>query len=222
MPCARRPCTYAWTRRATAPGSSPNERVLMIGLSGLLFRSASGAKLTWMPTARGDLEAGVVERGEAAREPGDDELADLLARRQRREQGIRRRGGGCRVRGRNYWRGPGGPYGRRAGATQQQTENQELMRAHHVIVLGLIGCSPAAGQVRPGIDVLLSDSVQLVAGKRVVLLTNHTGVDATGHRDVDRLYGHSAIRLPALFSPEHGFRGLEHGPGLPDAVDPAP
>jgi len=90
-----------------------------------------------------------------------------------------------------------------------------------VIVLGLIGCSPAAGQVRPGIDVLLTDSVQLVAGKRVVLLTNHTGVDRAGRRDVDRLYGDTAIRLTALFSPEHGFRGLEDRPGLPDAVDSA-
>src|SRR3989442_11029740 len=95
------------------------------------------------------------------------------------------------------------------------------MRAHHVIVLALIGCSQATGQVRPGIDVLLSDSLHLVAGKRVVLLTTHTGVDAAGHRDVDRLYGHTAIRLTALFSPEHGFRGLEDRPGLPDAVDSA-
>src|SRR6267143_2761172 len=95
------------------------------------------------------------------------------------------------------------------------------MRAHHVIVLALIGCSPATGQVRSGIDVLLSDSVQLVAGKRVVLLTNHTGVDRAGRRDVDRLFGHSVIRLTALFSPEHGFRGLEDRSGLPDAVDSA-
>src|SRR5213078_3318556 len=49
----------------------------------------------------------------------------------------------------------------------------------------------------------------------------HTGVDAAGHRDVDVLSGHTAIRLTALFSPEHGFRGLEDRPGLPDAVDSA-
>ena len=90
-----------------------------------------------------------------------------------------------------------------------------------MIVLALVGCSPAAGQVRPGIDVLLSDSVHLVAGKRVVLLTNHTGVDRSGRRDVDVIYGHTAIRLTALFSPEHGFRGVEDRPGLPDAVDSA-
>ena len=75
--------------------------------------------------------------------------------------------------------------------------------------------------MRPGIDVLLTDSLHLVAGKRVVLLTNHTGIDRAGRRDVDVLYGHTALRLTALYSPEHGFRGLEDRPGLPDAVDSA-
>ena len=46
------PRTYAATSRATAWGDSPNERVLMIGLSGLLFTSATGEKLQWIPTAR--------------------------------------------------------------------------------------------------------------------------------------------------------------------------
>src|SRR3989441_2139555 len=95
------------------------------------------------------------------------------------------------------------------------------MRAHFLLALSLVACRPSAAQVRPGIDVLLSDSLHLVAGKRVVLLTNHTGVDHAGRRDVDRLYGDTAIRLTALFSPEHGFRGLEDRPGLPDAVDSA-
>ena len=33
-------------------GSSPNERTLMMGLSGLSFTSASGANIQWMPAAR--------------------------------------------------------------------------------------------------------------------------------------------------------------------------
>ena len=95
------------------------------------------------------------------------------------------------------------------------------MRAHFLLALSLVACRPSAAQVRPGIDVLLTDSAHLVAGKRVVLLTNHTGVDGAGRRDVDVLHGNTAIRLTALFSPEHGFRGLEDRPGLPDAVDSA-
>jgi uncharacterized protein YbbC (DUF1343 family) len=52
------------------------------------------------------------------------------------------------------------------------------------------------------------------------LLSNHTGVDREGRRDVDRLR-EAHVRVVALFSPEHGFRGTEDRPALPDAVDAA-
>jgi uncharacterized protein YbbC (DUF1343 family) len=97
------------------------------------------------------------------------------------------------------------------------------MRSHGLWLLGLIGCGgpPAAqAQVRPGIEVLLGDSVHLVLGKRLGLLTNQTGVDRRGLRDADLLIARG-LSLTALFSPEHGFRGLEDRPGLPDAIDSA-
>jgi uncharacterized protein YbbC (DUF1343 family) len=102
------------------------------------------------------------------------------------------------------------------------------MRAHHLIwiVCGL-GCSggapvTGAAQVRPGIEVLLSDSAHLIAGKRVGLLTNQTGRDRQGRRDVDLLRAApGGARLTVLYSPEHGFVGAEDRPGLPDAVDSA-
>ncbi len=79
--------------------------------------------------------------------------------------------------------------------------------------------SPAAVQVRPGIEVLLSDSARLIAGKRLGLLTNHTGIDRQGHRDVDLLRATHDARLTVLFSPEHGFLGREDRMGLPDGRD---
>lgn len=75
-------------------------------------------------------------------------------------------------------------------------------------------------QARPGIDVLLADSAHLIRGRRLALLTNHTGIDLAGRRDVDRLTA-GGYQLRALFSPEHGFLGTEDRPGLPDAVDSA-
>ena len=66
---------------------------------------------------------------------------------------------------------------------------------------------------------LLSDSVHLVAGKRLGLLSNHTGVDHLGRRDVDVLRTARDARLTVLFSPEHGFRGTEDRSGLPDGRD---
>jgi uncharacterized protein YbbC (DUF1343 family) len=99
------------------------------------------------------------------------------------------------------------------------------MRAHQFSrfwLLWLLVCpGPAAAQVRPGIEVLLTDSAHLVAGKRVGLLTNQTGVDRAGRRTVDLLRADPAVRLVMLFSPEHGFRGTEDRPGSGRTVDSA-
>ncbi len=96
------------------------------------------------------------------------------------------------------------------------------MRAHHLVwLLGSIACAaPTTAQVRPGIEVLVSDSAHLVQGKRLGLLSNHTGIDRQGRRDADVLIA-GGFRLIGLFSPEHGFRGTEDRSGLPDGVDSA-
>lgn len=62
------------------------------------------------------------------------------------------------------------------------------------------------GPVRPGIEVLLADSAHLVRGRRVGLVTNQTGIDSRGTSDVELMLA-QGVRLVALFSPEHGFRG---------------
>src|SRR2546425_13347206 len=104
------------------------------------------------------------------------------------------------------------------------------MRAHHLIWMvcgvccsaaggGRSRIAPAAAPVRSGLEVLLSDSAHLIAGKRLGLLTNNTGVDHLGRRNVDLLRTMHAARLTVLFSPEHGFRGTEDRPGLPDGTD---
>src|SRR5581483_9735727 len=64
----------------------------------------------------------------------------------------------------------------------------------------------SAPAVRPGIDVLLADSVALVRDRRVGLVTNQSGIDARGVRDVDRML-EAGVRVVALFGPEHGFTG---------------
>lgn len=67
---------------------------------------------------------------------------------------------------------------------------------------------PAQGRVRLGIEVLLSDSIHLVRGKRVGLITNHTGTTPDGKSSIDLLHRAPGVRLTALFAPEHGLRGL--------------
>ena len=94
-------------------------------------------------------------------------------------------------------------------------------------LIALLACRAAPGQVRPadrvrpGIDVLLSDSVQLLNGKSFGLVSNQAGVDAAGVSDVDRLLRGGA-HLVALFSPEHGFRGAaDPGATVASSVDSA-
>ncbi len=75
--------------------------------------------------------------------------------------------------------------------------------------------------MQPGIDVLLTDSLGLVRDRRVGLVTNQTGVDADGISDVERLRT-AGVRLVALFSPEHGFRGAaDPGAAIASSVDSA-
>jgi uncharacterized protein YbbC (DUF1343 family) len=62
-------------------------------------------------------------------------------------------------------------------------------------------------RVTPGISVLLQDSLHLIRGKRVGLITNHTGRDAQGRSSIDLIHATPGTRLTALFGPEHGIRG---------------
>ncbi|MBI4542330.1 MAG: DUF1343 domain-containing protein [Gemmatimonadetes bacterium] len=77
-------------------------------------------------------------------------------------------------------------------------------------------------RVLPGVDVLLSDSAHLIAGRRLGLITNQTGLDAAGISTIDRLARWPAARLVALFAPEHGIRGSARpGESLADSADVA-
>jgi hypothetical protein len=58
-----------------------------------------------------------------------------------------------------------------------------------------------------GIDVLRQQKFAPLTGKRVGLVTNHTGVGADGTSTIDILFKSGVCKLVALFSPEHGIRG---------------
>jgi uncharacterized protein YbbC (DUF1343 family) len=100
-----------------------------------------------------------------------------------------------------------------------------------LLALATLGCAPqeqsggeavaeAPRAVRPGIDVLLTDSLHLVRGKRVGLITNHTGIDMAGTPTIDRLAESPDVELVALFGPEHGIRGVERaGARVESSVD---
>jgi uncharacterized protein YbbC (DUF1343 family)/CubicO group peptidase (beta-lactamase class C family) len=61
--------------------------------------------------------------------------------------------------------------------------------------------------VRSGIDELSVQGFAPLAGLRVGLVSNHTGVDSRGQRTLDLLLHAPRLKLAALFAPEHGFSG---------------
>jgi uncharacterized protein YbbC (DUF1343 family) len=76
------------------------------------------------------------------------------------------------------------------------------------------------GPVLPGLEVLLRDSIHLVAGKRVGLITNPTALARDGRHAVDLLHAHPEVRLAALYGPEHGLRGgIDAGVRIADGID---
>jgi uncharacterized protein YbbC (DUF1343 family)/CubicO group peptidase (beta-lactamase class C family) len=75
------------------------------------------------------------------------------------------------------------------------------------------------GNVRLGIDVLVDDGFKLLDGKRVGLITNHTGVDSEHVTTIERLHKAKNVKLVALFSPEHGIRGALDQSKIDDTID---
>ncbi|MEJ2205330.1 MAG: DUF1343 domain-containing protein [Gemmatimonadota bacterium] len=102
-----------------------------------------------------------------------------------------------------------------------------------LVALAVSTCTPSqpegtaerrddVGHLRSGLEVLLADSLHLLEGRSVGLVTNHTGVilravgqQAGAQREmgttIDALFEAPEVNLVALFGPEHGIRGQEEG-----------
>ena len=79
-----------------------------------------------------------------------------------------------------------------------------------------------AAAVKPGVEVLRDNGFKQLAGKRVGLITNPTGIDNNLKSTVDILHEAANVELVALFGPEHGVRGDVHaGDEVGNSVDPA-
>ena len=73
-------------------------------------------------------------------------------------------------------------------------------------LLALILLLPAA-PVKTGLEVLARDGFKPLQGKRVGIVTNHSGVDRNKTSIIDLLSAGKGFTVTALFSPEHGIRG---------------
>lgn len=98
-----------------------------------------------------------------------------------------------------------------------------------IVLAGALACAQAPvpreaqePDVRPGIEVFLADVPADLRGRRVGLITNHTGIDRERRTDIDLIAEHPDLTLVALMAPEHGIRGtLAPGEKVDDEVDSA-
>lgn len=76
--------------------------------------------------------------------------------------------------------------------------------------------------VKTGLEVLRDSGFKGLAGRKVGLVTNPSGVDSRLRSAVDILYNAPEVDLVALYGPEHGVRGDVYAGGkVSDAVDQA-
>lgn len=88
-------------------------------------------------------------------------------------------------------------------------------------IIFLLGCSPISIKnddisisptekekiVKTGLDVLLKNHLDKLFGKKIALVTNHSGIDKYGESNISHFLAIDSIQLTKIFSPEHGFTG---------------
>jgi uncharacterized protein YbbC (DUF1343 family) len=67
------------------------------------------------------------------------------------------------------------------------------------------GASDGPDRVRPGIEVLAASGFAPLVGKRIGVITNNTGIDASGRSTLQLLLRAPGVKVRAIFSPEHGL-----------------
>ncbi|WP_030156900.1 exo-beta-N-acetylmuramidase NamZ domain-containing protein [Glycomyces sp. NRRL B-16210] len=90
----------------------------------------------------------------------------------------------------------------------------------------LAATNAAPAQAKPrrvvtGIEVLAEDDFACLAGRRVGIISNPTGVLPDLTHEVDLMHGSGKVDIAAVFGPEHGFRGVSQaGEGEDFFLDP--
>src|SRR5438874_1877077 len=82
-----------------------------------------------------------------------------------------------------------------------------MTRTAALLVAATLACASSPA-VRPGVEVFAEHPPARVLGKRVGLITNQSGVDRHGRSTIDLLRAMRELTLVALYSPEHGIRGV--------------
>ena len=59
-----------------------------------------------------------------------------------------------------------------------------------------------------GADLIFTENLNLISGKKVGVVCNHTSLLSDGTHLVDALLEQKNVKVNAIFTPEHGFKGI--------------
>lgn len=86
------------------------------------------------------------------------------------------------------------------------------------IAAAALSVAPTQKATLTGLDVLAKQNFAPLQGKRIGLITNQTGIDRQGRRNIDRMLA-AKVNLTIFFAPEHGAAGTLDTNDIPDDID---
>lgn len=88
-------------------------------------------------------------------------------------------------------------------------KNFFLLSIFFVYFLSLFELSANNIRLQLGIDVLISERLDLVKNKKIAILTNFAGRDSKGNLTVEVLNSLQNVKISLILTPEHGFYGIK-------------
>lgn len=98
--------------------------------------------------------------------------------------------------------------------------NLKVPPAARALPLAVRRSRPVSATVRTGLDVLVARNFDLLRGKRIGLVSNHTGIDRRRRRNIDLFAQAADVKLQVVMTPEHGLGGTLDQPEIADGIDP--
>ena len=87
--------------------------------------------------------------------------------------------------------------------------NRNMLLNLFKIVLFVILPFSVNAQIINGADLLFSENLNLISGKKIGVVCNQTALLSNGKHLVDALLEQENVAVSAIFTPEHGFKGVE-------------
>ncbi|HEX7358032.1 MAG TPA: DUF1343 domain-containing protein [Ignavibacteriaceae bacterium] len=93
---------------------------------------------------------------------------------------------------------------------------KKFLYRYLIILFAFLFSIPIQSQVVNGADLLFLENQNLIEGKNIGVICNHTSLLSDGTHLVDKLLPNKNVKVKAIFTPEHGFKGTAEAGELID------